>query len=222
MTSPVACPQETELIKPLLSPIYAITDPQLLPSQHLFIGVEAALAGGIRTIQLRDKFETFENKLKQAIKLMVICKRFDAQLIINDDIEIAKQSGAHGVHLGQGDDAMSKARQILGEKAIIGITCHSDINLAQQAVVHGADYIAFGRFFGSNTKPLASTAQLTILQDAKQKITLPIVAIGGIDSDNMNQVIKSGADTLAVCHSLFSATSIKQQAQAMMAQCRQN
>ncbi len=200
-----------------ISTIYAITDPLLLPGNKLFYAVEAALDGGIRTVQLRNKDGGFRDKLKQAQQLVKLCEQFQAQLIINDDVGVTQESGAHGVHLGQEDTSISLARKTLGASALIGITCHCSIDLARQAAEDGADYVAFGRFFTSKTKPNASIAPRSIIQDAKNELSLPIVAIGGITNDNMHQVIKDGADSIAVCHSLFAAKDIKQQAQTMVA-----
>jgi thiamine-phosphate pyrophosphorylase len=205
---------------PAFSPIYAITDPALLPKQKLFEGVEAALEGGVRLFQLRNKSASAHEKLKQAKQLVKICNAYQAQLIINDDIEVARLSSAHGVHLGQDDAHIQFARNTLGKYAIIGITCHADLELARDAIYQGADYVAFGRFFASHTKPNASTAPLNIIRSAKSEFSTPVVAIGGITSDNMPQVINNGADSIAVCHSLFAAENIQKQAQVMIQRFR--
>lgn len=198
-------------MKPLL---YAITDSHLMPAQALFDGVTAALKGGARLIQYRDKSNNNSQRVAEAVKLLQICRAYNAKLIINDDVSLAKIIKADGVHLGQDDESVPHARALLGKKAIIGMTCHASLSLAQKAQKEGANYVAFGRFFPSNTKPHAPPAPLSLLHDARKLLKhMPIVAIGGITLENAASVIAAGADTLAVSHSLFAADNIELQAQ---------
>lgn len=204
-------------------PLYAITDPQLLPGERLYEAVEQALAAGVRMVQLRDKTASDEQLLQQAQRLVALCEARDAYCIVNDRIDIALASGAHGVHLGQGDGSAIAARRLLGDQAIIGVTCHADLALARQAQNEGASYVAFGRFFSSNTKPLAGAASIDVLQQAAEEITLPIVAIGGVRADNMAPLIQAGAQILAVCYSLFGRENTATAAATLLAayqQCR--
>jgi len=187
--------------------LYAITDPELMPDAELLVKVEAALKGGCRLLQYRDKNKS-NNYVAAARALKQLCQHYNAQFIINDDIELAHAIAANGVHLGQGDTSLHKARQLLGPNAIIGITCHDSLELAQNAESAGANYVAFGRFFRSHTKTEARQAPLDILQQAQQKISIPIVAIGGICLDNSQQIIQAGANTIAVCHGLFAQKNI--------------
>lgn len=198
-------------------PIYAITDPELLPGDRLFTGVAAALRGGVRTVQYRDKNASALVRRSRATRLLALCNDFDAALLINDDAELAAEIGAHGVHLGQDDLSVRQARTLMGPDAIIGATCHASLTVAQQAVTDGADYVAFGRFFTSSTKPSAPPAPLHILNEARQSISRPVVAIGGVSLDNMDLLVSSGASSLAVCHSLFSQADIEKTAQALLA-----
>lgn len=200
----------------LNSPIYAITDSDLLPGERLFSAVHAALRGGIKTLQLRDKNATHAALMAIAKRLMPLCVAHQAQLIINDHVDIAHAVGAHGVHLGQQDGNVAKARAALGAEAIIGVTCHNDISLAQKAVNDGASYVAFGRFFPSATKPLADSADLTVLTQAKTQLLIPVVAIGGITFDNMQQIIEQGVDAVALCHELFAVADIEVQATRLL------
>lgn len=194
--------------------LYAITDSQLMPGPALAAGVAAALEGGCRLVQYRDKSSNQMQRLADARQLLELCQNFGATLIINDDVQLAKMAGAHGVHLGQEDGSPREARAILGPDAIIGVTCHASLTLAQQAVEQGADYVAFGRFFPSNTKPDAPPAPLTLLTEARNAFkSIPIVAIGGITLQNGASVLAAGADILAVSHSLFAAPDIQLQAQ---------
>ena len=114
-------------------PIYAITDPALLPAHQLVAGVAAALRGGVRTVQYRDKTAGHAERLARAKALLQVCNDGAAALIINDDVELAAETGAHGVHLGQGDGSPALARQRLGPAAIIGVTCHANLQAAEQA-----------------------------------------------------------------------------------------
>ncbi|MCR6652140.1 MAG: thiamine phosphate synthase [Cellvibrionaceae bacterium] len=204
-------------------PLYAITDPLLLPGDRLYEAVAQALAAGVKLVQLRDKTASDEQLTQQARRLVALCNEWKAFCVINDRVDIALASEAQGVHLGQGDGSAAKARQVLGDRAIIGVTCHSDLTLARRAQEEGASYVAFGRFFSSNTKPLAGAATLDVLQQAAAEIALPVVAIGGIRADNMAPLIQAGAQTLAVCHSLFGHEDTASAAATLMAayqQCR--
>lgn len=199
-----------------ISCIYAITDPTLLPGEQLLQGVEAALRGGVKTVQYRDKLTEPAHQLSTAQSLVELCQTFSAQLIINDNPTLAKNSGAQGVHLGQEDGSIAAARAYLGPKFILGATCHSSMRLAHQAVQDGADYVAFGSFFSSPTKPTAKLAPLELLNPAVNTLAVPVVAIGGITLDNMAPLVQAGCQSLAVCHNLFAAPDIEAQASALV------
>jgi thiamine-phosphate pyrophosphorylase len=197
----------------MMNKLYAITDPNLLPGDKLFDGVDAALRGGCTLVQYRDKSADKTRRLFEAKQLLALCNRYQAKLIVNDDIALAKEIGAHGVHLGQDDLSPIAARIILGNQAIIGVTCHDSLELAHKAIQNSANYIAFGRFFSSNTKPDARPAPVSLISDARAQFgKMPIVVIGGITLDNGKQLLDAGADMLAVCHSLFAAKDITTQA----------
>jgi thiamine-phosphate pyrophosphorylase len=191
--------------------LYAITDSQLMPNEQLFTGVEAALKGGCQWVQYRDKSTDKKRRLQDAIKLLDLCNKYHATLIINDDVQLAFEIKAQGVHLGQGDGDVRAARTLLGSKAIIGVTCHDSLALAQTAIDEGANYIAFGRFFSSSTKPDARSAPLSLLKTARQEFpNVIIAAIGGITVDNATLVADAGADLIAVCNNLFTAENIEE------------
>ena len=183
--------------------LYAITNSQLLAGRFLAY-VEAALDGGLTLLQYRDKSTDDAPRLREAEALRNLCERYKAHLIINDDAELAARLEV-GVHLGQTDGPLTPARALLGRNAIIGSTCHSQIELAQQAAKEGASYVAFGRFFNSSTKPGAPTATLEVLDKARAQLTLPICVIGGITLENAAPLVEHGADLLAVVHGLFGA-----------------
>jgi thiamine-phosphate pyrophosphorylase len=193
--------------------LYAITDSQLLPGDTLFTGVAAALKGGCKLVQYRDKSTDIARRQFEAKTLLTLCNQYQAQLIVNDDVSLAKEIGAHGIHLGQDDISPVAARIILGNQAIIGVTCHDSLDLARKAIKDSANYIAFGRFFPSSTKPDARPATIALINEARTAFSnTPIVVIGGITLDNGKQLLDAGADMLAVCHSLFSANDIATQA----------
>ncbi|WP_437882742.1 thiamine phosphate synthase [Pseudomonas sp. LRF_L74] len=199
--------------------LYAITDSSLLADGRLLPYVEAALRGGARLLQYRDKSADAARRLREAEALLKLCERYGAGLIINDDAELAARLGV-GVHLGQSDGSLDAGRALLGRKAIIGSSCHADLGLARQAEAQGASYVAFGRFFNSLTKPGVPTATLELLAEAKQNIGLPIAAIGGITLDTAPALIAQGASLLAVINALFAAPSaaeVEQRARAFSA-----
>lgn len=188
--------------------LYAITDSQLLAGRFLS-HVEAALEGGVRLLQYRDKSSDQAQRLREAEALKALCERYATELIINDDAELAARLGV-GLHLGQTDGPLTPARALLGRSAIIGSTCHAQLDLAAQAAAEGASYVAFGRFFNSVTKPGAPAASLELLEQARAQVKLPIAVIGGITLDNAAPLVAHGADLLAVIHGLFGADDARE------------
>ena len=189
--------------------LYAITDARETDPQKIAHAVEQALLGGARIVQFRDKSDNRPRRLRSARALRELTRQHQALLIINDDVTLAAQSEADGVHIGRHDTELRKARSQLGADAIIGVSCYNQFLLAQQAAQAGADYIAFGRFFPSRTKPDAVPASLHLLQQAKQELDIPVVAIGGITTDNATPLIEAGADMLAVVDGLFAQPDIR-------------
>ncbi|MFC4260263.1 thiamine phosphate synthase [Marinobacter lacisalsi] len=196
MTTPV-------FAKGLRPGLYAITDGKLLPEAKLVPAVEAALRGGAVLVQYREKSLPHSERLRQARALNECCRAYDVPLIINDDPELALACRAAGVHLGQQDIPVAEARRLLGDEAIVGATCHGQLALAEQAAKQGADYLAFGRFYSSGTKPGAPAAIPDVLAQAS-RFGLPCTAIGGITVNNGAPLIRAGADLLAVVGGLFS------------------
>ena len=188
----------------VLRGLYAITDSQLLADGKLLPYVEAALKGGAQLLQYRDKSADSARRLYDAQALQELCERYGASLIINDDLELAARLGV-GLHLGQGDGSLLAARQRLGPQAIIGATCHAQLELADAAAANGASYLAFGRFFNSQTKPGVPTATLELLEQARHRFALPLAAIGGITLEHAPALIANGASLLAVINDLFAA-----------------
>jgi thiamine-phosphate diphosphorylase len=191
--------------------LYAITDHSLL-GDNLITAVTAAIEGGARIIQYRDKSQDHARRLLEATALRQLCQQHNLPLLINDDIELALAVGADGVHLGQQDGDIDEAKERLGEQAIIGITCHNRIDLAEQAALKGASYLAFGAMFPSASKPQAQHCSLDVMALAKQRFNLPLVAIGGISVDNIAPVIAAGASACAVIANLWQSVDVCQQA----------
>lgn len=193
---------------PRLRGVYAVTDGRLA-GKTLLTAVEQALAGGVRLLQYRNKSADVERHREEAGCLRELCDRYGALLLINDDIPLAQQVAADGVHLGQNDTPIDAARETLGPEKIIGISCNNRLEWALGAARQGADYVAFGRFFPSLSKPQAPQARLPLLEQARRQLTLPIAVIGGITPDNASQLREAGADMLAVIHSLFGQDDIE-------------
>jgi thiamine-phosphate pyrophosphorylase len=189
----------------LMRGLYAITDG---PRGNLLVAAEAALAGGACVLQYRDKSTDHDRRHAEAVALQVLCLAHGVPLIINDDIALAAAVGAAGVHLGEQDADIAAARTRLGPAAIIGASCYDSLPRARQLAAAGADYLAFGAFFPSPTKPEARHAPTSLLRDAAA-LGLPRVAIGGITPDNGGALIDAGADLLAVISGVFGAADVR-------------
>lgn len=193
-----------------ISGLYAIT-PDTVDTRKLLADSEAALAGGARILQYRNKRASTEQACEQAAALLTLCRRYAVPLIINDDVQLAMQLDADGVHLGIDDGDIAAARAQLGSHKIIGASCYNNLALAQQAAKLGADYIAFGACFPSLTKPDAPRAEAALFTAARE-LKLPVVAIGGINLENASRIIHAGADAIAVIGALWNAPDIAAQA----------
>jgi len=189
--------------------LYAITDADLIPEKNFNQTIEQALAGGVKIIQYRDKSQNTKKRYRQADDLKHLCDQYDATFIINDDIDLAKKINADGVHLGTSDNSYKAAREILGNDKIIGISCYNQFELAQQAQQQGANYIAFGRFFNSSIKPDAAAASTKLLIRARQELSIPVCAIGGITLNSAAELIEHKVDMLAVITAIFASDNIK-------------
>lgn len=211
----MSSPSEGVLPTLPLAGLYALTpDDNLLP--RLSALVESALKGGVRWVQYRNKIAPAPLRRAQAAELLRICRAHGAKLIINDDIWLAVEIGADGAHIGRDDipgGSLSTARDALGSKRILGVSCYDDLDRAEVAVDAGADYIAIGSVFASVSKPDATRASLDLVTEAKKRFKVPVCAIGGITVKNAPEVIKSGADMVAVLSDLFDAMDIQKQAE---------
>lgn len=190
--------------------LYAIT-PDTVDTADLTTRVGAALAGGVRLVQYRNKCAGPALRLEQARALKALCAS-RAALIVNDDVDIALAVDADGVHLGADDGLVTAARDRLGRDKLIGVSCYDSLERAHEAGRAGADHVAFGSFFASPTKPGAVRAPVTLLERAKRETGLPVVAIGGITLDNGAALVRAGADALAVISALFGVADIEARA----------
>ena len=177
--------------------IYLIS-PNKINDEQFYTDLALVLSSKkISFFQLRLKKETSLNKLIIGKKIKKICKKYKVKFLLNDDPILAKKLNADGCHLGQKDMNLIKARKILKNK-IIGVTCHNSINLAKIAIKNGADYLAFGAFYASETKIVKYRADLRILKSIKKITLLPIVAIGGIKHSNYKKLLLNKANFLAI------------------------
>ncbi len=195
-------------MKKTVSGLYAVT-PDLADTALLLELTRAALAGGARFFQYRNKIADESLRLEQASALRALCRDCDATLIINDHVDLAYEIDAHGVHVGADDAAVATARARLGPDKIIGASCYNTMQRARDAAAQGADYVAFGSFFASPVKPGAVRAPLSLLREARQQVALPIVAIGGITDANGPALVAAGADAIAVISALFAAPDVE-------------
>jgi thiamine-phosphate pyrophosphorylase len=199
-------------IKGRIAGLYVITQDEFNTAE-LIRKARLALQGGARILQYRNKLADGNLQLIQAHALRQLTQEFNSTFIVNDDAQLAAQVGADGVHLGGEDDSVTAARKLLGNEKIIGVSCYNRAPLASEAVLHGADYVAFGAFFPSSVKPDAVRADPGLLEWARRELNVPLVAIGGITIGNAAILVNAGADALAVISAVFDAEDIQLAAQ---------
>lgn len=199
------------------SGLYAVLNTTGQGSEQPSAQALQAVRGGAVLVQYRNKSndKSTDNKSRRAQAEAVLAAVGEVPLLINDDVELAASIGAAGVHLGRSDIGIAQARRQLGPRAIIGATCHDSLALARQAIAAGADYVSFGRFFTSTTKPQAPAANIAVLTQARAALGVPIVAIGGINADNGSQLLTAGADFLAVSAAVFAQPDCQAAAQQL-------
>ena len=187
--------------------IYLISPPKIYKSFYTDL-ISIIKQKKVSFFQLRIKRDSFKKKLLIGRKLKKICKRFNIKFLINDDVFLAKKLNADGCHLGQKDMNILKARRLIGKK-IIGITCHNSIKLAKNAVKNKADYIALGAFNYSKTKKVKYKASINLLKKVRRITKLPIVAIGGINSNNYKKLLLNKANFLAISSYIWNNYKMK-------------
>lgn len=196
----------------MLSGLYVLTDSTVHGYTDWPERIEQIIHGGACVIQLRDKVLSDDELIPIACAIQEVCNDHDTLLIMNDRVELARKLGFNGVHIGKHDSHLTQAREYLGNDVLIGASCYGSILQAIQAGKTGADYVAFGCMYPSKTKPDAPRCSLSTLRQAKSVCPVPVVAIGGINSNNVEQVIRSGADMVAVTHAVFNASDPQQAA----------
>jgi thiamine-phosphate pyrophosphorylase len=200
---------ETVLVAPgKIAGLYAIT-PDEPDTEILASKVRAALAGGARLLQYRNKSADPRLRHEQAMRLLALCRAACVPFIINDDLALALAIDAQGLHLGRDDGEVAAARAKLGSGKLLGASCYDRMDLAVSARAQGADYVAFGGAFASTTKPGAARAPISLYGDARMRLGLPVVAIGGLTPENAGTIIEAGADAVAVISALFDAPDVE-------------
>lgn len=197
-------------MKKLPSGLYVITDEKLIGRKDFVRRVEEAAAAGAGIIQLREKASTLRDRLALARAAVQAAHRHGAKLVINDDPRLAAAIGADGVHIGRDDASVAEARELLGRRAIIGVSCYGDIDLAIRMQRAGANYVSFGVCFRSPTKPKEELVPLSVFAEARRRLKVPLVAIGGITPANAPLVYAAGADLVSVVSSVFAGNKTGQ------------
>lgn len=188
--------------------LYAVTDRAWTGKQSLLEQVEAALRGGATCVQLREKTLSDEAFLAEALEVSQLCRRYGVPLFINDNVEVAIQCHADGIHVGQEDMAAAQVRRRVGDDMMIGVSVHS-VAEALDAVRHGADCLGVGAMFSTSTKADADVLPPGTLRAICDAVDIPVVAIGGITKHNIVQLAGSGVDGVALVSAIFSAPDIE-------------
>lgn len=202
-------------------PLYAVTDRAWLNGQTLAEQVEASLQGGVTCVQLREKELDQPAFLEEAKTLKALCGRYGVPMIVNDDVDVAIQSGADGVHIGQHDAAASQVRRRIGPDKVLGVSAQT-VEQALKAEADGADYLGVGAVFSTGTKPDADDVSFQTLRAICQAVSIPVVAIGGIRADNLRELSGSGIDGVAVVSAIFAAKDIRAAAAALREKVRED
>lgn len=196
------CDKETMLL-------YAVTDRAWTGRQTLTEQVEEALKGGVTCVQLREKHLNDPDFLQEAKDICALCREYGVPFIVNDNVEVAIACKADGVHVGQEDMEAGRVRKLIGEDMILGVSAHT-VEEAQKAVENGADYLGLGSVFPTNTKSDVDVMKRETLQAICSAVDVPIVAIGGINKDNLSSLKGSGVDGVALVSAIFSAENIEE------------
>lgn len=196
--------------------LYAVTDRHWTTKQTLYEQVEDAILGGVTMVQLREKDLDQVAFEKEAVEIQALCKKHKVWFLINDNVELAKKIDADGVHVGQSDLEAGKVREILGDDKIIGVTAKT-VEQAKKAEAAGANYLGSGAVFGTTTKADAKPMELSLLKEIAQAVSIPVVAIGGIDETNIHKLKGTGIAGVAVVSGLFAKENVKEAAEKLKA-----
>ncbi|KFL34432.1 MULTISPECIES: thiamine phosphate synthase [unclassified Sulfurospirillum] len=205
------------LNKELLKGLYVLTDATLTPTETILEQVERVLKSGVTIIQYRDKYASDEEAEKQCIRLQALCDYYEAVFIIDDRLEIAYRIHADGLHVGEDDVSYEEARALLGDDKIIGVSCYGDIERAKKYANLGADYVAFGSFFPSPTKPHAKIVDPELLKTAKAQLNVPICAIGGITQENIELLSRYDIAMYSLVSAVYKDDKIEENLERLQA-----
>lgn len=200
-----------------LKGLYAITDELLTPHERIVVQVEEALRGGINILQYRNKTNSDQEVESSCRDLLSLCRQHNVPFVIDDRPLLAQKIGADGLHLGKDDMPLSEAKAIF-DKGFIWVSCYGSIKKALEAEAEGADYVAFGSFFPSPTKPHSGIVSMSVLERAKEALSIPICAIGGINVTNIHEIASRKPDMISVVSAVFEgniARNITQLKQGM-------
>lgn len=188
--------------------LYAVTDRAWIGEQTLYQQVEAALKGGVTCVQLREKDLDEAAFLQEAKEICALCRQYQVPFIVNDNVDIAIACGADGIHVGQEDMIANEVRRRVGDRMLLGVSVHT-VEEAQEAVRNGADYLGLGAVFPTSTKTDVEQMPNETLRAICEAVDVPIVAIGGINQDNIGRLSGSGVDGVALVSAIFSAADIE-------------
>lgn len=197
------CKSETMLL-------YAVTDRMWTGKQTLTEQVEVALKGGVTCVQLREKELEEEDFLKEAMEIKTLCKKYGVPFIINDNVEVAVQCEADGIHVGQNDMKTENVRERVGDGMMVGVSVQT-VEQAREAEAAGADYLGVGAIFTTSTKSDADDVSFDTLKNICKSVSIPVVAIGGINKSNMMQLSGLGIDGVALVSAIFAAEDIEKE-----------
>lgn len=199
----------------LLKGIYVLTDAHLTPKDTILQQMERVLKSGVSVIQFRDKYASDDEAEFTCKALQALCNRYNALFIIDDRLALAKKIDADGLHVGEDDVSFEEARAVLGKDKIIGVSCYGDIQRAKHYEALGADYVAFGSFFASPTKPNSKMVPLDVLEEAKKVLQVPICAIGGINVQNISSIAAYDIAMYSVISAVYEKDRIEENLQKL-------
>lgn len=188
--------------------LYAVTDRAWTGKQTLLEQAESALKGGVTMLQLREKELSKDEFLNEAVLLKALCSKYNVPFIVNDDVEIAIKSKADGIHVGQDDMELTEVRRLVGDKMLIGVSAQT-VEQAIEAERNGADYLGVGAVFTTSTKLDADSVSYDTLKAICNAVKIPVVAIGGINKENMLELKGSGINGVALVSAIFAAEDIE-------------
>ena len=197
----------------LLKGIYVLTDAYLTPKESILTQMERVLKTDVSVIQFRDKYASDEEAESTCRALQALCNRYNALFIIDDRLALAKKIDADGLHVGEDDVSFEEARAVLGNEKIIGVSCYGDVSRALKYEALGADYVAFGSFFDSPTKPNSKVVPRDVLKEAKEVLQVPICAIGGINASNIASLAQYDIAMYSVISAVFENDRIEENIQ---------